>query len=526
MKINLATVLFLLYAALVSAQTLPVRSITIFKNGRSMIERTGKVKTPNGIYSARELPNALFGTYWIGAPNDALKSVFTKLDSVAVLDQNIKQSDYFKLMIGKSAKIYLSQGNSSNFSEYEGRFESIFINADKNSGLFTFQTKQGTWLTFNSDELKRTEFFENPKVALGTHTELKKRLEVTFNNANVEQDISMSYLTDNLGWTPVYRLELGAKSKGKLSLRAELVNDSEDFGLTNAVKLAVGVPNFMYSNKLSNLVNFNISDFNNLYYLSNNELNPFRNNRMLNNYNSTNYDEVTVPTNGPDDPDGNQVEDYYFYNLRSIEMPKGGRYQFPIFETEIAPVHFYECVLSNGGPNSYRDDNYGRNNPEGKYNPVIHYIEFKNNSTFPWTTGVVNQFSGTDLQPISQDKLTYTAAGGTCKVKIAETPEIKIIKTEGNIKREENVIRFFDHSYDRVTIEGQVCVINYKKEPITLKIKRKIEGKPTKSPDLDWTLKQEEATLRINSEYNIEWEITLKPGEERKWKYQYEVLMD
>ncbi len=527
MKLNLATLFFLFCATLVSAQTLPVRSITIFKNGRSMIERTGKVKATNSIYSARELPNALFGTYWVSTPADALKSVFTKLDSVAVMDNNISYNHYYKSMSGKTAKIYLSQGPNLPLQEIEGRFENVITHNDNYLPFISFQTKAGTWLSFRGDEIRRVEFLENPKLDFATHIEMKKRLDVTFNNAKTEQDMSIAYLTNNLGWTPVYRLELGTKNKGKLSLRAEIVNDAEHYGTVADLKLAVGIPNFAFADKASNLVNF---DPNTILEGYRNQGGNGYQNTLMNNYqvafDPETYEERVIEVPGNANPDGSQVEDYYFYNLKKIELPKASRYQFPIFETEIEPKHFFECNLPDGGPNGFQQYNNNRNKADEKRNPVIHFIEFKNNTDYPWTTGVANLLSGADLQPISQDKIPFTAPGATSKVRITETPEVKVTQTEGDVKREEDVSKFFNHNYDRVTIEGQVCVINYKKETITLKIKRKIEGKPTQSPDEKWTLKQEEATLRINSEYNIEWEITLKPGEERKWKYQYEVFMD
>ncbi len=63
------------------------------------------------------------------------------------------------------------------------------------------------------------------------------------------------------------------------------------------------------------------------------------------------------------------------------------------------------------------------------------------------------------------------------------------------------------------------------KEPVTLKIKRSIEGTPLSS-DQKWTTAQEQATLRVNPSYEVEWVIELKPGEEKKWTYTYRVYVD
>ncbi len=522
-KIFLALCIAMTSTHLTFAQLLPVKAITIFKNGRSMIERSGKVKTNNGVYSTNDLPDALFGTFWVAASGDALKHVFSKRDSILVPNKFLNRSDHYQSLSGKAAKIYLINGEHAPYLEVEGRFGTLLHSSDW--FVINFQTKQGAWISFMESELKRIELLDSTPSVVDTHVELRPCLDVTFKNNAAEQDLSLSYLLNNLGWAPVYRLELTSKNKGRLSLRAEVVNDAEDFGNNQELRLAVGVPNFAFAKRSSYLTNFSNSA---LADGVNDQSNMYMNNNV--NYqvafDAETYEERVIAVESPQNPEGNQVEDYYFYKVRSGNLSKGSRYQFPVFETDIEPTHYYECLLAEGGPNrlqSYRNNN---GNTTEKRNQVNHFIAFKNTTTYPWTTGPVNLFSGTDLQPISQDRLPYTASGATGKIRISETPEIKVTETEGDIKREENVFKFFNNHYDKVTIEGQVCVVNYKNEPVLLKIKRKIEGKPLSSDEQKWTLKQEAATLRVNSEYELEWEITLKPGEERKWKYQYEVLVN
>ena len=93
------------------------------------------------------------------------------------------------------------------------------------------------------------------------------------------------------------------------------------------------------------------------------------------------------------------------------------------------------------------------------------------------------------------------------------------------MERKENTFLFFSRSYDEVKVEGQVYAVNYKKEPGTLKIRRNIEGAPLSS-EQKWTSAQEQATLRVNPSFEVEWVIELKPGEEKKWKYAYKVYVD
>ena len=72
-----------------------------------------------------------------------------------------------------------------------------------------------------------------------------------------------------------------------------------------------------------------------------------------------------------------------------------------------------------------------------------------------------------------------------------------------------------------ISVEGPTVVVNYKSEPVKIKIRRSLEGSPLSS-EQKWTLTQEQATLRVNSTDEIEWELELKPGDGHTWKYTYD----
>ena len=508
----------------ISAQTLPVKSATIFKNGRGLLVKSGTVEASNGRYSTKDLPNALFGTFWISSPQ--LKSVFSGTDSVETTKQVIETPYYeggprntinhlsFILKnAGKPVKIWLRSPEV----QVEGVFQTDANTQNEADPLLVFKTTNGKWLLARPSEVLRIEYSEAPALPdpLPKFKKPVRHLDLLFNNQQKRQEVEMTYLTNQLGWTPVYQLDLLDKKKSHLALRAEMVNDAEDLGDTE-LRLAVGIPNFAFATKPSDLV----------YFFGQRNDNSGSWNIGISNvsqqiaFDAETYEE-RVNTVVEDNATVSKGEDFYFYTIKPGNFPKGSRYQYPIFEKDLETTHYYECQLR---ANAF--DRYQQNQKEEKIE-VNHYAEFRNISDFPYTTGVVNISASTPAgpQPISQDLLPFTAAGAKCKVKIAQTPEIKVSHTEGTVSVKENVKTVFRTQYDLVTIEAEACVVNYKPEPVTLRIKRKIEGQPLKS-DVEWTSKQEQATLRVNPDYLLEWEITLKPGEEKKWKYGYEVFVN
>ncbi|MCC7505410.1 MAG: DUF4139 domain-containing protein [Saprospiraceae bacterium] len=520
--------LLLLFSGALLAQDLPVRSVTIFKNNRSLVQRSGKVKLTDARFTTRQLPEALFGTFWAGSPDASLQSVFSAIDSVDSPTDYAGIPEILKKNLGKPVKLYLSTTNNTGFEIFEGTCEKV-LNNPRNTFTFVFRTNNGRWLNVYESEVRRIEFASAPDLDVKMK-KTQKRLEFSFQPNTREANLDLVYLTDGLGWAPIYRLELNDKNSGRLSLRAEVANNAENLGDTE-LRLAVGVPNFAFANRPELLVHFEQDVMEQLWRDNNN---PYRGNAMMLQSQSfsnsaQSFDmEMNLdysPNDGGGGVNGAQAEDFYFYTIRPGNFPKDSRYQFPIFESDIEPSHYYECVLKPAQSGSY--SSYKNSSREENRDPVIHYIEFKNTTAFPWTTGAVNLLSRNDkgLQPISQDVLPYTAPGATCKIKIAETPEIRISQAEGDVDRQENARKFFSTTYDKVKIEAQVSVVNYRDEPVKLKVKRTIEGKPLQS-EQKWNTRQEQATLRVNPAYSLEWVIELKPGEERKWTYSYEVFVN
>lgn len=508
------------------AQTIPVRSVTIFKNGKAMVERSGKLPVENRRYTTRALPPALFGTYWAASASGELTRVFTTLDSLETSDPKASPVDILEKNKNQEARIWFHSFNNQPLEQQEGKFIRRLSNpAHSVYNSFLFQTTDGRFLYLQESTINRIEFKNEPAIA-----GVKKaapRLELNFNSDKKEQEINLMYLSDSIGWTPVYRLELMGDTKARLSLRAEIANNSEDLGDAE-LRLAVGIPNFQFADQRSLLFNFQL--FGNQPYYQN------RREYFSNALASQTASGQTLVSSQERAMDGAQdatssAEDFFFYSVRPGPFPKFSRFQVPILEEAVETKHYFDCTLIKATPDLLRNytsyQSYSdQRNPDNAYR-VNHYVEFKNKSKQPWTTGAVNLLSENKngLQPVSQSLLPYTAPGATCKVLVAQAPDIKVNHVEAVTERRENAVEFFLRQYDVAKVEGKVSVKNYKSEPATIKIHRSIVGKPLIS-EQEWKKQEENAYLWVNSAFEVEWEITLKPGEERSWKYDYEVLVD
>ncbi len=272
MKKHLVTLLFAGLAAGLCAQNLPVKHVTLFKNGKSLLYKSGTVPVKGGQYSVTELPDALYGTYWVSSPGGELSSVFAAVDSVDDGGAKAGLSDILRLNLGKQMIVYVA-GNGSGEITIQGTAERLMLDVNRSEYL-VLKNKSGAWSTVNIYTIRNFDILETPNFNFGGK-KARKHLDVRFKGAKTEQEIGLSYLTERLGWVPVYRLDLNDKTRGRLALRAEIANDAEDLGNAE-LRLAVGIPNFAFANKTALLVDFGEVASDNFAF--NQDLNPYRGN--------------------------------------------------------------------------------------------------------------------------------------------------------------------------------------------------------------------------------------------------------
>mgnify|MGYP007130726499 CR=1 FL=1 len=385
MKKHLPTLCFLTLSIALSAQKLPVKTATIFKNNTALLDKAGKVPVKDGRYSVTELPDALFGTYWVAGAD--LQSVFAAMDSVETANRYFSTADVLRKNLGKPVILYLPSG-TGNDMVVAGTAERIFNDQNPGFEQLLVKVKDGGWATVNINQIRRYDFTDRPDLNIRSR-QPQKHLDLKFKGPKTEQEVTLSYLAAKLGWTPVYRLEMTGKNQGRLSMRAEIVNDAEDLGDAE-LRLAVGIPNFTFADRLSQLVTFDPEvrplDYRQRVNLMSNAI------QSQNAYGWSEVQEVTTSAGGEGQVEGSQAEDFYFYTIRPGNFPKNSRYQHPVFETEIQPAHCFESVLppSNAQRPTYYQERTGQ--PEEK-TPVTHYVEFKNTTNYPWTTGAANLLS-------------------------------------------------------------------------------------------------------------------------------------
>ncbi|MCP5062237.1 MAG: hypothetical protein GY936_07230 [Ignavibacteriae bacterium] len=338
------------------------------------MEKTFRVTPENNrfVLNGKFIPKARLGTLSITDIDNSIKSIKSYVDTLRTpnLIRKVSTSSYVDMLKANLNKVitittdkkirkgevkeimYHSYNNASHILLKEGAEYNIIRIQDIIS--LSFPSKP----TIPISEIIQPDPFSNRKVG-----DLKLNVVLEFNNSS-PKEISMKYLQKGISWMPFYYLEIDdTRKNAKLTLKAELVNDSEDIINTN-LDLFIGEPNFEYSNYLTDLIDFknllnpdydaDSGNSNNLNYLS---VSAYSISRDKNQYNQS----QNKPKN---------YQDFYIYKISNENLKKNSRAHYQLFETELEYKHVYECDLLN--------INHQINSQKKEDNTVYHSLKFVN----------------------------------------------------------------------------------------------------------------------------------------------------
>lgn len=504
------------FFALFAQDNVRINKISIFTDGNSYIEKTINLTPKNNEFIITDalVPRARFGTLLITDKENSIKNLKSYLDSIrtpkllkvlntslyadmlkANLNKRVTIASEEKIREGEIVElIYSSYGNITHVLLQEGsKYDLIRI-----QDIISISFPSKPMVPYSKIPSKES-------YAANDKNELKLNLMLEFDNSK-PKEVYMNYLQRGISWTPFYYLELDDnRNRAKLTLKAEVINDSEEIKETD-IHLFIGEPNFKYSSHLTDLV-----DFKNL-------LNPNydagRSQPGLSNSYSLN-EAVAISGYAHNQNRVKNYQDYYVYKVENESLKKNSRAHYHLFETELEYRHIYVCDLLN--------INHQINSNRKEENKIYHNIHFVNTTENLMGKGSVTIIDDTDQQyiPLAQSKIEYTPSGAIGLIEITESPEIEVLEKEEVLESDEKKIQFFNRSYRRTRIRAVVKIKNYKDEKIEIKLRKEVFGDVMEDSSFSILEKKEKYYLP-NAINQLEWNLYVNPGEEKKLVYEYE----
>jgi hypothetical protein len=517
------------------------KNIAVFKNGIGFFMREGTVRLSDGWAVTEYVPNASLGSLWISSldRDSILEEVIGFKEGVQRSFEAISIEELLASNIGKKVKITygdkIVEGTIKSVPEARDpeKGDGSRIDYSRNvydprlqpklAAIVILDTGDGE-VVLNKGNISKVEFSKGFSASYMSK-EKAKRIRFKVAGSKKEAKLGLSYLQKGINWAPSYLVNLEDSKKARITMKATLINDSEDFENVDFF-FVVGYPNFLYADVLSpmaleeSITQFMQSlrregrqeDVGGMTAITRQRA-DFRDSGTLSNL-DYGYETIKgLP--------GAAEEDLFLYHKEKISIRKGERAYYPIFFDEVDYKHIYEWQI----PDTINVDPRGYQRPEQEKKEkeqVWHSVKLSNSTKYPWTTAPAFVVSG--WKPLAQDTITYTPKNAKTNLKLTVATDVKHDRHEFEMDRQRDV-KIYNHNYDLVTVKGELSIKNHKNKEITMEIKKRLTGEATEVSHKGKIEKIAEGLRGVNQNSSISWEIPLTAGEEIIVTYKYKVYI-
>jgi hypothetical protein len=552
---------------------MPVKELTVFKDGHVFVDQHGSLPTDSsGNVLMDYLPSPVMGTFWPYSADKhvKLKGAVASQRRVSVERTALTIRELLEANIGAEAIITedITNHYSATILGIPTRSsDELARTSPPNSGeklpvkgnIVLLKTTDGV-KTVTIDRIQDVTFKEM-KNATSKEEEFRNLLTLKLdwgkNKTADNADVGLLYLQKGVRWIPSYQVTIDGNSNAVIRLQATLINELMDFEDAN-VNLVVGVPTFAFKDSVDPVslqqTAAQLSQFFQTHpsgNLGNNAFGANFSNSIMSQqaYRATEYRSSSSDQDSSDstpDSDSARNEDLFIFNAGHLTMKKGERMVVPIAEFTIP----YEDVFILDLPFSPPPElSRNSNNPQQmelarllNSPKVMHKIRLSNKSHYPLTTAPALILR--DGKVLSQGMMTYTAIGSESDLTITTAVEISAKRSDVETGRKPDAMVIEGNHYVRVDLAGKITLANHRKQPAQVEVTRYVLGNP-ESADRDGNVEKisgfedgESGVARpdwyyyygwpywwnnFNSVGRITWKFKMDPGERvdlgYKWNY-------
>lgn len=523
MRNALLALLFLVAAPPLVASGLQPKSVYVFKNGVAFVVEEGTPPAKERIVEI-DAPDALFGTVWVraGGRAGAIAEVVAHRTNVPDPRPVGSLGDLLAANAGKSVTVTIGDREitgkvlASPAPAAVAAGESSFAPGTRSPLLF--MEIAGEVKAFEVSSVRAVAFREVPATSLPDEV-TANRLSIHLRDAATAAPVTLSYLRRDLGWAPEYELRLVDDTSAQLTMQAVLVNDALELRATD-VYFVVGVPSFRFDRVRSPLsLRETLAQF--LGSLDRRGDDSMAMSNLMSQ--SATFNVSSDSGLGPTTAGlaGSSEEDLFLYRQPGVDLMKGERGVYNVLTSTVPLRHLYRWDV----PDSAPVDGTAANVRESDLaqERVWHCVRLTNTTQFPWTTGSALVIS--DGKPIAGSVVEYTAKSGSVEVRLTAATDIAADRDEVEVSRQAGARVFSRSTYDAVTVEGTLRMRNFKDKPVTVSITKLLTGEVVEKSEAGKSVALATGRGAVNPNSKIEWEIPLRPGEEKTVTYRYRIYV-
>ncbi len=484
---------------------LPVKEVTVFKDGHAFVIHEGKAPTDAAGQVVMDfLPAPVMGTFWpyVAEKNARLASVVASQRRATIERTAITLRELIEANPG--AEVTITETNGASYPATILGFptrtsEELAATSPPNSperlaekgNLVLLKSAEGT-KALPFDRIQDVTFKQSPRAKAGQEefrNALTLRLDWSSRNPAKEANVGVVYLQKGIRWVPNYKVDLDGKGKAVVRLQATLLNELVDLDDTT-VQLVIGVPTFYFKDTTDPMaLQQTLAQLSGFFT---GEQGRGRGSVLAGNYFMNNAimsqsarmgdyrQDGDSGQQGREDkvPESSKNEDLFVFTLKKVTLKKGERAVFPLVEVTVPYEDVFTLELPFAPPTDVRQHFNSQQQTEMAklFNApkVIHKARLKNSGTYPFTTAPALVMR--EGRILAQGMMTYAAPGSSTDLSITTAIDVAVKKSDSETKRTPDAHTLDGNRYMRVDLSGKVRLTNHRAQPVTVEVVRHALG--------------------------------------------------
>lgn len=476
---------------------LPVKEVTVFKDGHAYVIHEGKAPVgADGEIRLDYLPTPILGTFWSYIAEGAapIKKATVSRRRVQVERTALTVNELIEANIGAEVTIRDRSGQ-----KHEGKIAAIPIRtADEleaydppnseprlpeRSKLLLLQTHAGI-VTIHLDQVDQVTFKEQPKAKI-TDEEFRNLLTLAVDRGQgaggAQATVGLMYVQKGIRWIPSYQVALDGKGTARIRMQATLVNEMLD--LKDAtVHLVIGVPTFAFErtpDPMSLQETFaQLSRYFERSSLGGQVLSNAVMSQTARMGEVRDTGRADVPGGIPEIEGQGKSEDLFVFKVSHVTLKKGARMVLPVTEFSLPYKDVYTLDIPYALPPEARG--LGNDSAEAEIAralaapKVSHKLRMTNTSEYPLTTAPALILR--DGRVLAQGMMTYTAIKAVTDLTLTTAVDIKVKRADAEASRTPNALKVSTTDYGRTDMTGKLTLTNYGEKDAAIEVRRYVVG--------------------------------------------------
>lgn len=488
-------------APLSALAEMPVKEITVFKDGHALVLHEGEMSTDGaGNVVMDYLPTPVMGTFWSFSADKAarLSSVISSRRKVLIPNTALNLRELIEANPNSDARIVELRGvgDKATYVEYDATIIGIPVRTSEeleetsppNSGemlpvegdVVMLKTASGVSVVPLS-KIDSIAFKNNPQSKF-SKTDFRNLMTLKLNWSGQPQkraDVGMMYLQRGIRWIPQYKIEIDGDGTALVKLQASIINDLVDLKDVTA-NLVVGVPKFAFKGTPDPISMQNTIASLSPYFQEESGLS----NRMSNAIMSQTARMAESVADSAAEPRAEEVsgtskaEDLFLYTVKHITLKKGQRMVLPVCEATVKYKDLYTLDIPFTPPPEMRQFFHGQQRELERLlaqPKFMHKIRLTNKTDFPFTTAPALIIQNNRV--LAQGMMTYTAVGAATDLAVTTAVDLKVKKEDKETSRSPNAATWQGNQYGKIDLDGTIAITNYSGKPVDLEVRRNVLGK-------------------------------------------------